>query len=497
MTRTLRLLFLSAALPLAAAAPALAAGPDGAPRMKAVVRHAYGPADVLRLEDVPRPVPGDDQVLVRVRAAAVNPLDVHYMLGTPYLVRLDAGLFEPENPQLGVDVAGVVEAVGRSVTRFKPGDEVFGHRFGAFAEYAAVRERSLAQKPANVTFEQAAAVPVAAVTALQGLRDKGRLRPGQKVLVNGASGGVGTFAVQIAKALGAEVTGVCSTRNVELVRSLGADHVVDYTREDFTRGPERYDVILDMVATHSLPDYRRVMAPGGVHVLVGSTEKGLWLKPILGPVKAAVYSRFVSQEFVGLLARIDPKDLDALRDLMQAGKVTPVVDRRFALGEVAEAIRYVEKGHARGKVVIAMDQGAGSSPVPAAHPAGPARRLLPRLAAVAVVAAVLLGPLAVALALDRRFRRRNPGKRPYRWGYYLSLEALIGGALLGLALESGPAVAVAFAGTYAVLAWSFARRRRWAWVALTVLTFNPVAWIVNLVYLRRRWREDTLLAPLR
>lgn len=243
-------------------------------RMKAIVSRCYGPPEALKLEEIAKPIPEDNQVLVKVRAAAVNPLDWHYMRGEPYVMRLMSGLGQPADARVGVDFAGTVEAVGKSVTRFKPGDEVFGGRSGAFAEYIAVREdRALVLKPANLTFEQAASVPIAAVTALQGLRDKGRVQAGQKVLINGASGGVGTFAVQIAKSFGADVTGVCSTRNVELVRSIGADHVIDYTQEDFTQGEERYDLILDNVGNRSLSDLRRVLKDSGALVIVGASSR--------------------------------------------------------------------------------------------------------------------------------------------------------------------------------------------------------------------------------
>jgi NADPH:quinone reductase-like Zn-dependent oxidoreductase len=330
-------------------------GTSGA-RMKAVVYCEYGSPDVLKIENVEKPVPGDGQVLVRVRAAGVNPLDWHYLRGTPYLVRLDSGLRKPEVTRLGVDYAGTVEAIGNNVTRFKPGDEVFGGRNGAFAEYVTAREdRAIALKPANISFEQAAAVPIAAVTALQGLRDKGHLRPGQKVLINGASGGVGTFAVQIAKSFGAEVTGVCSTRNVEMVRSIGADKVVDYTREDFTDGTERYDLILDNVGNHSLQEIRRVLAPEGILVMIGGSSDGNWIGPLLGPIKALLLSPFVGQTFSMMLAQLNQEDLSVLSDLMQTGTVTPVIDRRYTLQETPDAIRYIEEGHARGKVVITMD----------------------------------------------------------------------------------------------------------------------------------------------
>jgi NADPH:quinone reductase-like Zn-dependent oxidoreductase len=287
----------------------------------------------------------------------VNPLDWHYVEGTPYLVRIDGGFGRPENPRLGVDFAGTVEAVGKSVRRFKPGDEVFGGKFGAFAQYVTVREdRAIAAKPGNVTFEQAAAVPIAALTALQALRDKGHVRAGQKVLINGASGGVGTFAVQIAKAYGAEVTGVCSTRNLELVRSLGADHVIDYTREDVTRGAEHYDLIVDNVSTHSVSDYRRVMSPQGVYVMIGSATTGHWFGWLETPLEAWILSPFMSQKFGMMLAELNKGDLAVLGNLMQSGKVTPVIDRTYKLSDTAEALRYLEAGHARGKVVLTVER---------------------------------------------------------------------------------------------------------------------------------------------
>jgi NADPH:quinone reductase-like Zn-dependent oxidoreductase len=321
--------------------------------MKAVVHRCYGGPDVVRLEDVSKPTAADNEILVQVHAASVNPLDWHYLRGTPYVLRLDEGFGTPENPRLGVDFAGTVEAVGKSVTRFKPGDEVFGGKFGAFAEYVSVREdRALALKPANVTFEQAAAVPIAAVTALQALRDKGQIKPGDKVLINGASGGVGTFAVQIAKSFGADVTGVCSTKNLAMVRSIGADHVIDYTAEDFTKSGQHYDLILDTVGNHSLLEYRRALAPRGIFVLVGGPNEGEWIGPLIMPLKALLFSLFVGQKFKPLLADLNPQDMKILGDLMQSGKVTPVIDRPYALSEVSSAIRYLEQGHARGKVVI-------------------------------------------------------------------------------------------------------------------------------------------------
>lgn len=328
---------------------------DNAERMKAVVYRCYGSTDVLDYEDIEKPQPAENEVLVRVHAASVNPLDWHYMYGTPYLIRLGSGIGAPKSPRLGVDFAGTVEAVGEKVTRFKPGDEVLGGRNGAFAEYVVVPEdRAIVLIPANMTFEQAATIPIAAVTALQALRDKGRIKSGQTVLVNGASGGVGTFAVQIAKSFGAEVTGVCSTRNIDLVRSIGADHVFDYTKEDYTESGNRYDIIIDSVGNHSLSANRRALNPEGVLVIVGGA-KGNWIAPLMGPIKALMMSPFVSQELVMILAVMRQDDLEELADLMQSGKITPVIDRRYRLSEVPDALRYSEEGHARGKIVISME----------------------------------------------------------------------------------------------------------------------------------------------
>lgn len=332
--------------------------PDAAvPRepVQAVVYCDYGSPEVLRLEEVEKPVPGDSQLLVRVRAAAVNPLDWHYMRGTPYVGRLGMGLRKPEVTRLGVDFAGTVEAVGANVTRFKPGDEVFGGRMGAFAQYVTVREdRAVVPKPRNVTFEQAAAVPVAAVTALQALRDQGGLRAGQKVLINGASGGVGTFAVQLAKAFGAEVTGVCSTRNVELVRSIGADRVIDYTKADFTRSADRYDLVIDNVGNRSLSEVRRILKPEGRYVMVGGPS-GRWINPFPRVLQMFVLSPLVGQDMRFFLAELNQQDLTIVRDLIEAGKVTPVIDRRYPLRDIREAIAYLETGRARGKVVVTVD----------------------------------------------------------------------------------------------------------------------------------------------
>ena len=320
--------------------------------MKAIVYHSYGSPDLLKCVEVEKPTPGDGEVLIRVRAAAANPLDWRMLRGVPFLPRLLFGLARPtdERPaRAGRDVAGEVEAVGPNVMRFKPGDAVFGACVGSFAEYACTLESRLALKPSNVTFEQAASVPVAGLTALQGLRDKGRVREGQTVLVNGAAGGVGTFAVQIAKSYGADVTGVCSTRNVELVRDIGADRVIDYTREDFTKGSPRYDLILDCVGNHPPSAQRLVLNPGGVCVIAGGKGGRAILTNIL---QAPVLSLFGGRRFVIFMARIRAEDLDAMRNLMEAGKVTPVIDRRYGLCEAAEALRYLEEGHARGKVVV-------------------------------------------------------------------------------------------------------------------------------------------------
>ncbi len=324
--------------------------------MKAIVYHSYGPPDVLKCEEIEKPTAGDNEVLIKVRAAAVNPLDLLFR-GTSYMVRIMTGLRKPKETRIGHDVAGQVEAVGRNVTQFKPGDGVFGTCKGAFAEYACAPESALVVKPDNVTFEQAASVPIAAITALQGLRlgglgDKGQIQAKQKVLINGASGGVGTFAVQIAKSFGADVTGVCSTRNVEMVRSIGSKQVIDYTREDFTKSGQRYDLILDCVGNHSLLAHRRALNSNGVCVVAGA--KGLW-DFLTRALTAPVLSRLVSQKFVTFVAKLNKQDLTIMRELMATGKVTPVIDRRYSLSEVPEAIRYLEKRHARGKVVITLE----------------------------------------------------------------------------------------------------------------------------------------------
>jgi NADPH:quinone reductase-like Zn-dependent oxidoreductase len=323
--------------------------------MQAAVRDRYGSPDVIEIREIDKPVAADDEVLVRVRAASVNPADWYSVTGTPYIGRPQTGLLKPKEQILGVDFAGTVEAVGRDVTQFRPGDDVFGGRNGAFAEYVRVRaERAVVPKPSNVTFEEAAAVPVAAITALQGLRDKGHLQPGQKVLINGASGGVGTFAVQIAKALGAEVTGVCSTRNVELVRSLGADHVVDYTQDDFTRSDERYDLMLDIAGSRSWSECRRVLDARATLVIVGAPKGTRLLGPLSHVVKVRLAAFRGSQKVAFFIAKFNKADMEFLRALLEDGKVKPVIDRRYELSEIADAFRYVGEGHCRAKVVIAI-----------------------------------------------------------------------------------------------------------------------------------------------
>jgi NADPH:quinone reductase-like Zn-dependent oxidoreductase len=320
--------------------------------MKAIVYHKYGSPNVLELREIDKPVAADDEVLVRIHASSVNPAEWYAMTGL-FIARTGMGLFKPKNTRLGVDFAGVVEATGANVKRFRPGDEVFGGSNGAFAEYVSVREdRAVALKPANVTFEQAAGVPVAGFTALQGLRDMGQLQPGQRVLINGASGGVGTFAVQIAKALGAEVTGVCSTRNVELVRSLGADHVVDYTQEDFTCGERRYDLLLDIAGSRSWEACRRVLNPQATFVIVGGPKTNRWIGPLSHVVKVRLASLRASQKVVFFVAKMNQADLVLLQELIEAGKVTPVIDRRYSLCELPQAMHYLGEGHARGKVAI-------------------------------------------------------------------------------------------------------------------------------------------------
>jgi len=324
--------------------------------MKAIVYHKYGPPDVLKLEEVQKPTPRDDEVLIKVHAASANPADWHLLRGEPFLARLTAGLLKPKNRILGADIAGRVEAVGSNAKQFQPGDEVFGDisgcGWGAFAEYVSVPENALALKPANLTFEEAAAVPLAAFTALQGLRDKGQIQLGQKVLINGASGGVGTFAVQIAKSFGAEVTGVCSTRNVDMVRSIGADHVIDYTQEDFTKNGQHYDLIYCAVGNRSAAAYKRALNPGGICVVAGFTTISHMLFQVL--FLGAWVSKTGSKKMGTMLAKPNQKDLVLIKELLETGKVVPVIDRRYTLSEIPEAIRYLEEGHAQGKVVITM-----------------------------------------------------------------------------------------------------------------------------------------------
>jgi len=325
--------------------------------MKAIVYHKDGSRNLLKLEEIEKPTAGDDEVLIKVRAASVNPLDYH-LLRHPSMRRVLSALSKTKNMRPGRDVAGQIEALGRNVTQLKPGDEVFGACAGAFAEYACTRESSLAMKPDNVSFQQAAAVPVAGLTALQGLRNKGQIQSGQKVLINGAAGGVGTFAVQIAKSFGAEVTGVCSTRNVEMVHSIGADHVIDYTQEDFTRSGQQYDVIFDLAANHSFSEHRRVLTPRGRYIGAGVVGLGgSMIKVLTHQITDLVLSPFVSQKFVSFIAKLNQDDLTIIGALMEAGKVTPVIDRCYSLNEADEAVRYLEEGHAQGKVIIALDRG--------------------------------------------------------------------------------------------------------------------------------------------
>jgi NADPH:quinone reductase-like Zn-dependent oxidoreductase len=326
--------------------------------MKAIVHDRYGSADVLAPRKIDKPDVGDDDVLIRVRAASVNPADWHLMRGEPYIARLSFGLRRPRDKVPGGDVAGTVEAVGENVRTLHPGDEVFGSPFGdglgAFAEWASISAARVAPKPANLTFDRAAAVPLAAMTALQGLRDHGRIERGHRVLIIGASGGVGTFGVQIAKHLGAEVTGVCSTRNVDMVRSLGADHVIDYTGEDFGQGEPRYDLIFQLAGTRSPSDCRRALTREGTLVLSSGESKGRWIGPLARPVQALLLSPFASQRMVTFTMKPATEDLWFLKELIEAGAVAPVIDRTYSLGEVPDAIRYLEEGRARGKIVITV-----------------------------------------------------------------------------------------------------------------------------------------------
>jgi len=322
--------------------------------MKAIVYTQYGPPDVLQLKEVEKPTPKDNEVLIKVHAASANAADWHLLRADPFLVRLVSGLLKPKYKILGADIAGRVEAVGRNVKQFQPGDEVFGDisgcGWGGFAEYVCARENAFALKPASMTFEEAAAVPFAAVTALQGLRDKGKIQSGQKVLVNGASGGVGTFAVQIAKSFGAEVTGVCSTSKLDMVRSIGANQVIDYTQEDFTKNGQRYDLILAANGYHSISDYKRALSPRGIYVTTGGSGVQMFQAMFLGP-----WISMTGKKMGNLLQKPNQKDLVFMKELLEAGKVVPVIDRRYPLSEVAEALRYLEEGHAKGKVVLTLE----------------------------------------------------------------------------------------------------------------------------------------------
>jgi NADPH:quinone reductase-like Zn-dependent oxidoreductase len=323
--------------------------------MKAAVRERFGRPDVVELREIEAPVPADDEVLVRIHASSINISDWYAVLGRPYVGRASMGLRGPKELRLGTDYAGQVEAVGKDVTQFRPGDEVFGARTGAWAEYVAAKEdRGIVPKPANVTFEEAAAVPVAAITALQAIRDKGQLRPGHKVLVHGASGGVGTFAVSVAKALGGEVTAVCSTKNVEIARSLGADHVVDYTQEDFSRGGERYDLLVDVAGGRSWADYKRVLDPQGTLVIVGGPRKNRLLGPLGGVIRLRLGGMLARRKVAFFLAQVNKEDMEVLRQLLEAGKLAPVVDRRFALSDIVEGLCYFGEAHPQGKVVIVV-----------------------------------------------------------------------------------------------------------------------------------------------
>ncbi|MDO9302575.1 MAG: NAD(P)-dependent alcohol dehydrogenase [Anaerolineales bacterium] len=327
--------------------------------MKAIIYSKYGFPDVLQVQDVEKPTPQEDEVLVKVHASSVNPVQWYTMTGLFIARMAGSGLLKPKDPRLGSDFAGVVEAVGKDVTHAKEGDEVFGGTTGAFAEYACVRN-AVTSKPANLTFEQAAAVPTAAITALQGLRDYGQIQPGQKVLINGASGGVGTFAVQIAKAFGAEVTGVCSTKNVDIARSLGADHVIDYTREDFTRNGRRYDLFLDIAGSRPWSECRRVLNPKAIFVIVGGPKTNRWIGPLSHVIKVRLASLGASQKTVFIIAKFNREDLAVLRELIESGKVKPIVERSYPLSEAAEAMRHLGTGHAQGKIVVTMgDNGKG------------------------------------------------------------------------------------------------------------------------------------------
>jgi len=336
--------------------PGLAPDAEGADTIRRVAQRCYGIPQGARLERVAKPVPGDGQVLIKVHASSVNPVEWYGVSGQPYLTRLMGGIGAPKDPHVGFDMAGTVEAVGPDVTRFKPGDEVFGGANGAYADYVVRPEKGgIALKPANLSFEEAAGIPIAAITALQGLRDNGHVKAGDKVLINGASGGVGTYAVQIAKALGAEVTGVCSTRNAAMVRSLGADHVIDYTQTDFTQGDTHYDVILDNVGNHSYFALADVTTPTGVIVTVGGQKSNPWLGPIQRIVWRMVVAPFIDQELPFFIAKVNPEDLAVLAGWASEGKLRTVIDRRYPLEQTGAALEYLGLGHARGKVVITVN----------------------------------------------------------------------------------------------------------------------------------------------
>lgn len=336
--------------------PPIASPEPGADTMRAVVKRCYGVPESVRLEALPKPTPGPGQVLIRVRATSVNPAEWYGATGKPLMIRLFNGIGAPTDTRLGFDVAGTVEAVGPEVTLFKPGDEVFGGAHGAYSEYVVAREKgAIIVKPANLSFEEAAAIPIAAITALQGLRDHGHITAGQKVLINGASGGVGTYAVQIAKALGAEVTAVCSGRNAEMVRSIGADHVIDYTKENFTTGEARYDLILDNIGNHGFFELENVMTSTGIIVVVGGSKKNPWLGPIKRVVWSKVVGPFVDPPLPFFIAKLNKADLELLAGLAREGKLRSVIDRRYPLDDVGEALAYLGDGHARGKVVVTVN----------------------------------------------------------------------------------------------------------------------------------------------
>ncbi|MCL6100601.1 MAG: NAD(P)-dependent alcohol dehydrogenase [Bacteroidetes bacterium] len=319
--------------------------------MKAVVYNKYGPPEVLQVQEVEKPTPKDDEVLIKIYAASVNAYDWHFLTADIFLIRfMGAGFFKPKYHRLGADVSGRIEAVGKSVTQFKPGDDVYGMIHGGFAEYVCASEKDLVLKPSNLSYDEAAAVPMAGITALQGLRDEGKIQPGQKVLVNGASGGVGTYAVQIAKFYGAEVTAVCSTRNLDQARSIGADHVINYTKEDFTKSGKLYDLIFAANGYHPLSTYKRALNPKGIYVMAGGTKAQIFQSMLMG----SLMSEKAGRKIGGVAAKRSQIDLAFLKEILEAGKVVPVIDRRYTLSETAEALRYLGEGYARGKVVIRM-----------------------------------------------------------------------------------------------------------------------------------------------